>query len=142
MGCIKALTLKKNSALVNDFSVGDKVEAELIIDIPESADLKGLSVSLGLKDKNGLDIFVTSSDDKNIIIGKKGKIKVSISFMNYLNKGTYTVIAALENRATAPISYYDYIEGAAYLKVGFERELFGFVQLPSEVDVSWEGESL
>ena len=56
-------------------------------------------------------------------------------FSNYLNKGTYTLLASLENRSTAPISYYDYIEGAAYVKVGSDKELFGFVQLPSEFEV-------
>ena len=142
IGCIKSLKLKKNSAICNDFSVGDRVEIEIVIDVPETVDTDGLAVSMGLKDKNGLDIFVTSTEDKNIIMDKKGRVHIKTEFMNYLNKGTYTVIAALENRATAPISYYDYIEGAAYLKVGCDRELFGFVQLPSEVTVSWESDNI
>jgi len=135
VGSIEAVTLNKS-----EFNVGDKVEAEFIIDMPEKADLKGLAVSLGLKDKNGLDLFVTSTFDKKLSIDKKGRIKVNISFVNYLNQGTYTVIAALENRKTAPISYYDYIEGAAYLKVRTDKQLFGFVQLPSEIRIDREGD--
>lgn len=135
VGCIKSVALKKASRICSEFSVGDKVEAEIEIDIPEDISTDGLAVSFGLKDKNGLDIFVTATYDKNISLEKKGRIIVKASFINYLNQGTYTVITALENRSTAPISYYDYIEGAAYLKVSSERELFGFVQLPSEIEV-------
>ena len=74
------------------------------------------------------------------LIKSYGKLKLLVSFMNYLNQGTYTLTVSLENRNTAPISYYDYIEGAAYLKVGAEKELFGFVQLPSEIEVIGAGE--
>lgn len=140
LGCIKSVVLKKDGKVCNDFFVNDKVTAELEIDVPKEADLSGAAVSVGLKDKNGLDIFVTSTFDKGIKIEDFGKLKLSVSFMNYLNQGTYTVIASLENRNTAPISYYDYIEGAAYLKVGAEKELFGFVQLPSEIKVIGAGD--
>lgn len=140
IGCIKSVVLKKDKKASNDFFVGDKVSVDVEIDVPEDADLSGAAVSVGLKDKNGLDIFVTSTSDKNIKITSCGKLRLSVSFMNYLNKGTYTLIASLENRNTAPISYYDYIEGAAYLKVGAEKELFGFIQLPSEITLFGAGE--
>ncbi len=139
IGTVKEFTLKKDGKKSNDFFVGDKVEAEILINVPDDAKFDGLSVSMGLKDKNGLDLFVTSTWDKGIVLDRYGDMKINVSFMNYLNKGTYTVTCALENRSTAPISYYDYIEGAAYLKVGAETELFGFVQLPSEIDVCQEG---
>lgn len=140
VGCIKSVVLKKDGAVSNDLFVNDKVFVEIEIDVPEDTDLSGAAVSVGLKDKNGLDIFVTSTSDKNMKIDRCGRLKLSVSFMNYFNKGTYTLIVSLENRNTAPISYYDYIEGAAYLKVGAERELFGFVQLPSEIKVIVAGE--
>lgn len=141
VGCIKSLVLKKDGAVSNEFFVGDRVTAELEIDVPKGTDLSSAAVSVGLKDKNGLDIFVTSTFDKGIRLERCGRTKLSVSFMNYLNRGTYTVIASLENRSTAPISYYDYIEGAAYLKVSAEQELFGFVQLPSEIKVVRAGEN-
>ena len=140
VGCVKSMVLEKNGKACNDFFVNDKVSAQIEIDVPESVDLSGAAVSVGIKDKNGLDIFVTSTYDKGIKIESYGKLKLLVSFMNYLNQGTYTLTVSLENRNTAPISYYDYIEGAAYLKVGAEKELFGFVQLPSEIEVIGAGE--
>lgn len=140
VGCVKSMVLEKNGKACNDFFVNDKVSAEIEIDVPSSVDLSGAAVSVGIKDKNGLDIFVTSTYDKGIKIKSYGKLKLLVSFMNYLNQGTYTLTVSLENRNTAPISYYDYIEGAAYLKVGAEKELFGFVQLPSEIEVIGAGE--
>ena len=140
VGCVKSMVLEKNGKACNDFFVNDKVSAEIEIDVPSSVDLSGAAVSVGIKDKNGLDIFVTSTYDKGIKIKSYGKLKLLVSFMNYLNQGTYTLTVSLENRNTAPISYYDYIEGAAYLKVGAEKELFGFVQLPSEIGVIGAGE--
>jgi len=140
VGCVKSFILKKDGKVCNDFFVNDKVMAEIEIDVPESTDLSGAAVSVGIKDKNGLDIFVASTYDKGIKIENYGSLKLMVSFMNYLNQGTYTLTVSLENRNTAPISYYDYIEGAAYLKVGAEKELFGFVQLPSEIQVLRAGE--
>lgn len=140
IGSIKAVFLKKDGKVCNDFFVNDRVSAEIEIDVPVNVDLSGAAVSVGLKDKNGLDIFVTSTFDKEIKISSFGTLKLLVSFMNYLNQGTYTLTVSLENRNTAPISYYDYIEGAAYLKVGVEKELFGFVQLPSEIKVIGAGE--
>ena len=140
IGCIKSVVLKKDGRTAGDFFVGDTVSAEIEIDIPHDADLQNLAVSLGIKDKNGLDIFVTSTFDKGIKFEKSGRVSLCISFINYLNKGTYTLTVSLENRRTAPISYYDYIEGAAYLKIGAQKELFGFVQLPSEIKVIEAGD--
>lgn len=134
-GCIKSVVLKRDGKVCNDFFVNDKITAEIEMDIPQDADLESAAVSVGLKDKNGLDIFVTSTYDKNIKFERSGRHLLSVTFSNYLNKGTYTLLASLENRSTAPISYYDYIEGAAYVKVGSDKELFGFVQLPSEFEV-------
>ncbi len=140
IGAIKSAVLMKDGKESNDFFINDNVTAEFVIDVPKEADLSTAAVSVGLKDKNGLDVFVTSTFDKGIKIEKDGLIKVSVSFVNYLNKGTYTLIVSLENRNTAPISYYDYIEGAAYLKVGAKKELFGFVQLPSEIKIIGAGD--
>lgn len=134
-GSIKSVILKKDDRASSEFFVGDEITAEIEMEIPPEADLSGAAVSVGLKDKNGLDIFVTSTYDKNIKFEKSGRLKLSVSFPNYLNKGTYTLLASLENRNTSPISYYDYIEGAAYVKVSSDKELFGFVQLPSKFEV-------
>lgn len=141
LGSIKSAILMKGGAPAAEFKIGDEAELLITLDIPENADFENLAVSVGLKDKNGLDLFVVSTFDKGIRFEKAGETLLSVKFPNYFNKGTYTVIAALESRKTLPISYYDYIEGAAYLKVSSEEELFGFVQLPAEIKVIREGEN-
>ena len=142
VGCIKEAVLKKAGSSCKEFEIGEEVELFLKIDIPKDADLENLAVSVGLKDKNGLDLFVISTFDKGICFKKCGLTEISVKFFNWFNKGTYTVTAALESRKTLPISYYDYIEGAAYLKVSSKAELFGFVQIPSEIEFVRDGENL
>lgn len=141
MGSIKKVVPKKNGVPCAEFEVGERTELFLKLDIPKEADLKNLAVSVGLKDKNGLDLFVCSSFDKGLVFDSFGEVCVSVSFENCFNQGTYTVTAALESRKTLPISYYDYIEGAAYLKVRSKTELFGLVQPPSEIKVVREDEN-
>lgn len=141
IGSVCEAVLRKDNVPCAEFNIGDEAELFLKLNIPKEADLENLAVSVGLKDKNGLDLFVISTFDKGIRFEKSGEVSLSVKFPNWFNKGTYTVTAALESRKTLPISYYDYIEGAAYLKVCSEEELFGFVQLPAKAEIIREGEN-
>lgn len=119
------------------FEIGDKISICIEFSIPSGADLNSLSLAVSIKNKNGLDLFVTSTYDKGIMFKGKERIRAVVSFNNYLNCGEYTLIAALENRSESPITYYDYIEGAGYFKVVSDKELYGMLQVPSKIDVEY-----
>lgn len=118
------------------FGVGETVRVRIAADIPEGVNIADVGAAVSVKNKSGLDLFVTSTYDKDIHLTHTGENQIEVSFKNYLNAGEYTLICALENRAAAPITYYDYIEGAAYIKVTTKRELYGLAQFPSEITVN------
>lgn len=120
------------------FRVGETVRVRIMADIPDGVNIADVGVAVSVKSKSGLDLFVTSTHDKDIRLTHAGKNIIDVKFTNYLNTGEYTLICALENRAAAPITYYDYIEGAAYIKVTAERELYGLAQFPSEITLNAE----
>ena len=66
---------------------------------------------------------------------RTGRTNLKFRFPTYLNEGEYTLTAGLEKRNTFPISYYDYIEGAAYIKMVCDREYFGILRIPSEIQI-------
>ena len=113
----------------------DDIVVEMKVNIPDSANIEDVGAAVSIKNKNGLDLFVAAVHDENMSFKRTGKNTVKFSFKNYLNNGEYTVIAALENRASMPISYYDYIEGAAYIKVVCDKEYFGLLRIPSEIEL-------
>jgi len=136
VGAIAGVELYKNGKQTRLFDIGDKVKIRMEVNIPVTADLDGLSVSVSVKDKAGLDLFVMSTFDEDIVFDKWGKAEIHVTFDNCLNAGEYFIAPALENRNSLPISYYDYIEGAEYFTVmGGEREYYGVVKLPATITV-------
>ena len=134
-GSIKAVRISNGVRECEVFSEGETVRIELELDIPEGADVKNVGAAVSIKDKNGLDLFVSALHDKGMSFEKTGNARVSFIFKNYFNSGEYTVTAALENRKSAPISYYDYIEGAAYIKCVCDKEYFGLLRFPSDIEI-------
>ena len=135
MGSIYYVETFSAGKQTSSFSVGEEVCVKIRAEIPEGADIRAVSAAVSVKNKSGLDLFVTSTHDKGIRFQKTGKTRIEVSFKNYLNVGEYTLICALENRASAPITYYDYIEGAAYFKVSSDKEYYGLAQFPSEIRI-------
>lgn len=134
-GSIKSVRIMNGERECEVFSEGDTVRIELEVEIPENADLKYVGAAVSIKDKNGLDLFVSALHDKGMYFERSGSSSVSFTFKNYFNSGEYTVTAALENRKSAPISYYDYIEGAAYIKCVCDKEYFGLLRIPSDIEM-------
>ena len=62
-----------------------------------------------------------------------GLNRVNFRLPAYLNVGEYTLTTGLEHRNTLPISYFDYIEGSAYIKIMTDREYFGVLKVPSDI---------
>ncbi len=135
VGAIKNVRIYNAEKETELFSNGDDIKIVLEVDVPENENLENVGVAISVKDKNGLDLFVTALHDKNLKIQKAGANTITFKFKNYFNVGEYTIIAALENRQSAPISYYDYIEGAAYIKTICDKECFGLLNIPSEIEI-------
>ncbi len=133
VGCIKNVRVFKNNRETEVFDSGDRMTVETVVDIPENANLENVGFALSLKNKNGLDLVVTALHDMNMRFKRTGRNVVRISLPLYLNVGEYTVTPSLERRDTVPIQYYDYIEGAAYVKVVCDKEYFGVMKVPSEI---------
>lgn len=135
VGCVEKVRILKEGEECEVFSEGDEIEIEMTVNIPNDADLKDVGAAVSLKDKNGLDLFVSTLHDKDMRFLSNGRKKISFKFTNYLNSGSYTVTAGLENRKCAPIAYFDYIEGAAYIKCVCDKEYFGLLRFPSDIEI-------
>jgi hypothetical protein len=134
VGAIESVETFSEGARSGVFECGAKIKVVLSAKIPHSA--RGdTAVSLGVKNKAGLDLFVLSTYDKKIRLAAGAKITVSFEFMNFLASGEYAFVASLENRADSPISYYDFLEGAAYFKVTDRENRFGLFVASCEIEV-------
>ncbi len=114
--------------------VGGRCEIEISVNAPENADLGRAGVAVSIKDRYGLDLCVFRTEKPL----KRGENKIRFEFENRLAPGEYAIAVGFENRGTNPISYYEYIEGAAEFKsttpVG--AEIFGLVSLPSDITIN------
>ena len=66
---------------------------------------------------------------------KRGKNKkIVFEFTPRLANGDYYLVVALENRANASITYYEYIEGAFYFKMYTDKKIFGVFDVVAQID--------
>jgi lipopolysaccharide transport system ATP-binding protein len=81
----------------------------------------GLSVSFSLKNLSGSDLIVGSTWNERLTFIQDGGAGQEVTFEveNYLCSGDYLLVAAIENRASAAIHYYEYLEGAQYFSSSF-----------------------
>jgi len=135
IGCIKNVRVSKGDKETEVFFSGDTVTVEAVVDVPSDADLLTTGFAISLKDKNGMDLMVAAMHDYDIRFRHTGRNIVRINFPIYLNVGEYTLTTGLEMRDTLPISYYDYIEGAAYIKTMCDKEYFGVMKVPAEIAI-------
>lgn len=115
------------------YAVGETIIVETVVDIPKTASLKECGVCLSVKDRFGLDLCVLRTEH----IPKAGRHTVRFEFENRFNAGEYLISVGVENRADTPISYYEYIEGAARMVSYLPRdtEAFGAVVLSCRIDI-------
>ncbi len=118
--CIKAVEV-----LTPVVKAGENIKIRLEYNYPSTA-CSDVYISLSVKDRTGLDIYVFSTE----LSKKNGEIK--FAFPNSFASGKYMLAIGIENRDTSPISYYDYIEGAGYFRSESDSE-FGLIQLPMDV---------
>lgn len=95
--------------------------------VPDRASRDTLSVAYSIKNLRGNDLIVSTTWDQKVVSfgGESDEFEVTFEFENCLNTGKYLLVAALEDRASAGIQYYEYIEGAQYFSSLFEVEYCG-----------------
>lgn len=107
----------------------EEVTVRIILDVPADIIANDLSAAFSIKDLNGTDLVVSSTYDfeeqRRRCTWDSGGIVVEFSFRNYLVTGKYLLVAALEDRSSTAIHYYEYIEGAHYFSSLSEKRFFG-----------------
>jgi lipopolysaccharide transport system ATP-binding protein len=116
---------------------GATVRVEMEIEVPPGFDSSQLSAAFSIKDLKGTDLMVCTTHDENAgLFGSiAGKARVVFEFVNRLTEGKYLLVAALEDRGSQAISYFDYIEGAHYFSVVSRVRRFGVFNVPVAVSV-------
>lgn len=127
-GCIKYVEIINSKAVETDsFETGEMMKIIFGFTIPNNVDTKYLSAAFSIKNKLGVDLIVSTTQDYiNKEFNEKGQyFEVSYEFLLPLNEGEYIVNLALEDRKNGVPDYYDYIEGATYFKVVSKNHLYG-----------------
>ncbi len=135
IGVIKNVRVFRGTEETEVINAGDDTIVEVDVVVPDWVNLDDVGFAISLKNKNGIDLFVATMHDLDLRFKKTGYNRVAFKFKMPLNCGEYTLTAGLEKRECYPISYYDYIEGAAYINVLCDKEYFGVVRIPSEIRV-------
>lgn len=114
--------------------VGESIKVKMIFKVPLNISLKNFSCAFSIKSTQGLDLIVsTTYDDKTVFFDEKLKgyfVEVIFEFNNYINTGDFVLNVALENREESVPNYYDYIEGAQYIKSINNKQQFGMINIP------------
>ncbi len=133
IGAVKNVRVFKGGEETEIFNTGDEITVEVVVDIPEGANLETTGLAISLKDKSGTDLVVFALHDYDMRFKTTGRNMVTFKFSAALNCGEYTLTTGLEHRDSLPISYFDYIEGSAYIKVLTDREYFGILREPADI---------
>ena len=133
IGVVKNVRVFKGGEETEIFNTGDEITVEVVVDIPEGANLETTGLAISLKDKGGTDLVVFALHDYDMRFKTTGRNMVTFKFSAALNCGEYTLTTGLEHRDSLPISYFDYIEGSAYIKVLTDREYFGILREPADI---------
>ena len=109
------------------FVAGEPIEVRVIFRPPLNADRKTMSVAFSLKDLRGTDLIVSTTWDQRRLDFEQagGEACIRFRLRNQLNRGSYLLAVALEDRAGVAPQYYEYIEGAHYFTSLVEDTLFG-----------------
>jgi lipopolysaccharide transport system ATP-binding protein len=104
----------------NLYSDHEKMFVKIGFNIDALKSTEGLSVSFSLKNLSGSDLIVGSTWNDNLKFSNNERFQeVSFELENPLCSGEYLLVAAVENRSSAAIHYYEYMEGAQYFSSSF-----------------------
>jgi lipopolysaccharide transport system ATP-binding protein len=108
-------------------SVGDQIAVCIRFRAPHEADREHLGVAFSIKDLKGGDLIVSTTYDhqEQGFRGGADEYTVRFLFRNPLTSGRYLLVAAIEDRSSPQIHYYEYLEGAHYFQSYSRSDLFG-----------------
>lgn len=111
---------------------GEVVRVKINFFLPDDIDMSSFSVAISMKNTMGLDLLVyTTHDNKDERLNfVKGINHLYFEFVNYFAEVDLILVTALENRASIQPEYYDYIEGAHFLKSIVDDQIFGIFHPP------------
>jgi len=105
----------------NLFTDHEKMVVKIRFHTRQLKSTEGLSVSFSLKNLSGSDLIVGSTWNEKLTFSDDNGEGQEVCFEveNYLCSGDYLLVAAIENRISASIHYYEYLEGAQYFSSSF-----------------------
>ena len=128
IGAIKSVECKKI------WKMNDETDIKVIFKTPLDVDAENIGVSVSVKNKEGLDLFVVRSGQINNT-QKDGVTEVVFRFKNMLCAGEYFLSAGLERPSDFPITYYDYCDGILKIKSMDAQVNFGVFHVETVVKV-------
>lgn len=116
----------------NTIKYGEVIRIQLVFNMPLNAKTEDISIAISLKNTMGLDlmVFTTHDDIKQRFKFIEQRNEIVFEFVNYFNELDLVLVAAIEDRSSIQPQYYDYIEGATYIKSITDKQLFGIIHTP------------
>ncbi len=129
----------KNMQQQDIFELNEEIFIKIVVNT-STIQNNDLSLAISIKDKNGIDLIVSTTRDNTLSINTNAdKIEAIFHFPNYLATGEYILVAAVEDRSLGTPQYYDYIEGAGYFKSEISEPLFGLFHQPVKQHITYKG---
>lgn len=110
------------------FNDNEIVEVRIRFRLPDGADRACTGIAFSIKDVAGSDLVVYATLDElpQLVLPESGDLlELRCGFDNCLASGDYYLAVALEDRQGGSIGYFDYIEGAEYFSISFQRVIHG-----------------
>lgn len=119
-----------NNNRANVIHWNEEVAVRIVFKIPNGIALNHLSASFSIKDISGTDLIVSTTHDQHDVrfTPTVEGATVEFRFFNFLVTGKYLLVAAIEDRSSSTIHYYEYIEGAHYFSSLANNRYFGIFQ--------------
>jgi lipopolysaccharide transport system ATP-binding protein len=106
-----------------------QIEVLISVCVPVHISRDYLSVAFSIKDLKGTDLIVSTTYDSNKMrLPYSERFSASFRLTNFLITGKYLLVAAVENRQSQVIHYYEYLEGAHYFSSLSDERFFGLFQ--------------
>lgn len=116
------------------FHAEDRMKVVIELDVEKEIDIEYFSIAFSIKNTEGTDIIVKTTYDEGMKLKRGKNKKIVFEFTPRLANGDYYLVVALENRANASITYYEYIEGAFYFKMYTDKKIFGVFDVVAQID--------
>lgn len=109
--------INEKGQLTNVIRHGEIIRINVKFKFPQTLDRDNVSVAVSIKNTMGLDLLVfTSHDDKKNKLDFADNNEVVFEFTNYFTEGEFVLVVAIEDRSSIQPQYYDFIEGACFIK--------------------------